>query len=411
MFKRLVTFFVVIVIVFSFSVSVIAESTNIYTDSVTGVSFTIPQGWNEAPLSEDREFIKVAYSPENEDGGTILFGYADVWEEMPDSDKVGYSRSDINHSELMDNFTKEEILQLMGFDNLDAEIDTVHYSGTEYLEISVDKEMSVFDISADITMTMLLHFENGYCYQFYFGDLAEKNHYQEFVTMMNSVKYPYVADTSDDVIYINSDGNLQINFLNIILSLIITISVYSLPIIIYRYKIKKQALPKNKAKKITIIYAIIAFFVMFFLKGGVAPGSAIFLWSITNYKILINKSKNDIGFKYDISTDEIYQELIAEENNIKDVKINENEFENNENFIGGFKVNIIEETIPKNETIAQLEEIKEIKSNYEQPIIEKKVEIKSSPKVLFCRKCGTRLLDDSDFCHKCGLRVVKEDIR
>ena len=59
MLKKLLVFFVTILIVFSFSVSVIAESTNTYKDSVTGVSFTIPQGWNEAPLNEEREYIKV----------------------------------------------------------------------------------------------------------------------------------------------------------------------------------------------------------------------------------------------------------------------------------------------------------------------------------------------------------------
>jgi hypothetical protein len=90
MFKRLLTLFVVILIVFSFSISVTAEST--YKDSVTGVSFTIPKGWNETPLNEEREYIKVKYLPENNDGASIQFGYADMWEEMPDWKGV-YSRA------------------------------------------------------------------------------------------------------------------------------------------------------------------------------------------------------------------------------------------------------------------------------------------------------------------------------
>ena len=96
MFKRLLTFFVVILIVFSFSISVTAESTNIYKDSVTGISFNIPQGWKETALNEEREYIKVKYLPENNDGASIQFGYADIWGQMSDSDKVGYSRSDFN---------------------------------------------------------------------------------------------------------------------------------------------------------------------------------------------------------------------------------------------------------------------------------------------------------------------------
>ena len=33
---------------------------------------------------------------------------------------------------------------------------------------------------------------------------------------------------------------------------------------------------------------------------------------------------------------------------------------------------------------------------------------KSLPQVRYCRKCGYKLLDNSDFCSKCGVPVVKE---
>lgn len=410
MFKKLLTFITISLLVFSFSVSVIAENTNIYKDSVTGVSFTIPQGWNETPLSEEREYIKVKYLPENNDGASIQFGYADIWEQMSDSDKVGYSRSDINHSAIMDSFTKEEILQMIGYDSLGAEIATVYYNGIEYLEITIDTEISIFDVSADITMITLLRFDNGYWYQFVYGDMDEKSHYQEFETMINSVEYPSVTKTINKIINIDSDGNLQFNFTNLILSLVITITVYSLPIIIYRYGIKKQALPEKKAKKITIIYGIIAFFVMAILLGG-APGGAIILWSFVNHKVLTTP-KNDTQLEYDISKDEIYQEIISEEVNKENIEITESEDKENEIFVGGFAVKAFEEHILENESILQLNEPEKAECEVEPPIPEKEIfNNKKTPKVLFCRKCGTRLLDDSDFCHKCGLRVIKEDIK
>lgn len=411
MFKRLLTFFVVILIVFSFSISVTAESTNTYKDSVTGISFTIPQGWNEAPLNEEREYIKVKYLPENNDGSSIQFGYADIWGQMSDSDKVGYSRSDINHSAIMDSFTKEEILQMIGYDSLGAEIDTAYYNGIEYLEITIDTEMSIFDVSADVTMITLLRFDNGYWYQFVYGDMDEKSHYQEFETMINSVEYPSVTKTSNEIIDIDSDGNLQFNFPNLILSLVITIAVYSLPIIIYRYAIKKQPLPEKKAKKITIIYAIVAFFVMAILLGG-APGGAIILWSFVNYKVLTTSNKNDIGLKYEISDDEINQETDFKKVTEENIAITENKNEEDEIFVDGFEVKELEECALENESILQLNEPKKADCEVKSPIPQKEIfNNKETPKVLFCRKCGTRLLDDSDFCHKCGLRVIKEDIK
>lgn len=32
----------------------------------------------------------------------------------------------------------------------------------------------------------------------------------------------------------------------------------------------------------------------------------------------------------------------------------------------------------------------------------------TADKILFCRKCGKKLLDDSRFCSKCGIEVLKE---
>jgi len=411
MFKRLVTFFVVIVMVISFSVSVFAESTNTYKDSVTGVSFTIPQGWNETPLNEEREYIKVKYLPENNDGASIQFGYADIWGQMSDSDKVGYSRSDINHSAMTDSFTKEEILQMIGYDSLGAEIDTVYYNGIEYLEITIDTEMSIFDVSADVTMITLLRVDNGYWYQFVYGDMDEESHYQEFETMMESVKYKTTTSVGNEIIDIDSDGNLQFNFPNLILSLVITIAVYSLPIIIYRYGIKKQALPEKKAKKITIIYGIIAFFVMAIFLGG-APGGAIILWSFVNYKVLTTPNKNDIGLNYEKSDDKINQETDLKEVTEESIAITANKNEENEIFVGGFEVKELEEPVLENESILQVYEPEKAECEVKPPIPEKETfNSKETKKVLFCRKCGTKLLDDSDFCHKCGLRIIKENIK
>lgn len=411
MFKKTSAFFVVIILLFSFSVSVSAENENTYTDSVTEISFTVPQGWNESPLNEERQYIKVKYLPESNDGASIQFGYADLWGEMSESDKIGYSRSDINHSAIMDSITKEEILQMIGYDSLGAEIETVYYSGIEYLEITINNEMTVFDVSTKFTMITLLHYDNGYCYQFIYSDTEEKSHYQEFKTMINSVEYPYVTKINNEIVDIDSDGNLKFNFPNLILSLFITITVYSLPIIIYRYGIIKQALPKNRAKKITLIYGIIAFFVMAILLGG-APGGAIILWSFVNYEVLTKPNKNDIRLKHEIITDDNDQEIVLEEVNEENHETTEKEVEDNEIIVGGLEVKEFEEPVLENESVIPLNELKKVECEVKLPIPKKDTfNNKEFKKVLFCRKCGTRLVDDSDFCHKCGLRVIKENIK
>ncbi len=405
MLKRLVKFFIFLLAVVSFSISVNAENLNTYTDSTTGVSFTIPQGWYESPLTEEREFIKVKYLNESNDGASIQFGYGDLWSEMSESEKVGHSRSEINHSAVMESFTKEEILQMMGYDSLGAEIDSTYYNGNEYLKITINTEMSFFDVSTNVTMITLLRFDNGYGYQFVYGGLAEYNHFSEFETMMNTVKYKTVEEPINEIVSIDDNGGIGINFPNLILSLVITIAVYSLPIIIYRYGIKKQALPKKKAKKITIIYGIIAFFVMSILVGA-APGGAILLWSFVNYEILIKPNKYDIELKYNSIKDEVQQELSLDEsiedNDEKDNVVIEEELQ----FVGGFEISQIEEPECITETI--IDPIELVDEQIETTIVEKEVVDENSfPKVLFCRKCGTKLFEGSDFCHKCGVKGYK----
>lgn len=84
--------------------------------------------------------------------------------------------------------------------------------------------------------------------------------------------------------------------LEILLNIFITFDIYTLPLIIWRYIIKKRPIERSAAKKITIIYGIVAWFIMSLLlyiaDEGVAGGS-ILLWSYINYRILISKSSDE----------------------------------------------------------------------------------------------------------------------
>ena len=80
--------------------------------------------------------------------------------------------------------------------------------------------------------------------------------------------------------------------LDVLINFVLTVTFYSLPIIIYRYLIRKAPVENKKAKKITIIYAIAAYALvlalMIYMDTGKAPGSAIILWSYINYRMLTN---------------------------------------------------------------------------------------------------------------------------
>ncbi len=49
-------------------------------------------------------------------------------------------------------------------------------------------------------------------------------------------------------------------------------------------------------------------------------------------------------------------------------------------------------TVEKNVTVQEISPIEEVNND----------------KVCFCRKCGEKLIDNSQFCRKCGTEIVKE---
>ena len=82
-------------------------------------------------------------------------------------------------------------------------------------------------------------------------------------------------------------------FLDLLISLVVTVAIYSLPIIIVRYAILRRPIARTTAMWVTIIYAIFAFFAMSFLISYLSDGkeinksgTVIILWSYINFKML-----------------------------------------------------------------------------------------------------------------------------
>ena len=83
----------------------------------------------------------------------------------------------------------------------------------------------------------------------------------------------------------------------IFVDLLITIAIYSLPIIIYRYAIRQRPVKRKTAKIITIVYGVVAFLVMsiivYSISRSAISGSAIVFWSFVNYRMLISGAQEE----------------------------------------------------------------------------------------------------------------------
>lgn len=209
----------------------------IYTDKDSGVTFVVPANWQQKELSKDRDFIDVKFASTKEDGATIIYGSTDMWSMMSASDKVGYTRSDLNNSA----FTKSDIAEMCSTtaDN----ISVVTYNGIQYYKGEFTNSQEAYGLDFSITMTELVYIDNGWMYMFQFSGTSTHKLYSDFENLLNSVQYPTISNAAGvassntssltDNINNNSDNSSGVIAVIVIL-LIIAIIVVS--VIIYNKK-------------------------------------------------------------------------------------------------------------------------------------------------------------------------------
>ena len=102
--------------------------------------------------------------------------------------------------------------------------------------------------------------------------------------------------TSSDAIQEGSGNNIVDSF---VLGLFFTIVIYTIPLMIYRFVIRKTPVSPSKAKKISIIYSICAFIVITFILYAIydetTPGGSIStIWTFIDYYILKKGYNNSV---------------------------------------------------------------------------------------------------------------------
>lgn len=352
--RNLLRIMIIIVMLTAICTQTISAASFVYKDEETGLSFTVPNGWTETDLMKEREVLKKKYIPINDDtGASIMYGWVDLWGEMGFFEKRGYTRATFSEDAM-----SEEIMATF-LEVPETEVETVSYGEHTYYKVINESIATVYGITIEYKLTYLATMHDGYLYTFQMGMPAEiesQSVLSDFEKLLNSVEYPALTPNRVD--------EWDMFAANLILSIILTIGVYSLPIFIYRYGIRKRPLSPEKAKKITIIYAIGAFFVMtallIVLNGEGAAGGAIILWSYVNYRTLT------AGYNPFIEL------LPANEE--------------------------IEKDKPESEIPITPQE--EPDTKVEQPVVAQE------QTVLFCHRCGTKLQTEGAFCHKCGAKII-----
>ena len=369
--NRIIVLAVALIILFSVASYSLAEIQ--YEDPSTGISFSVPEGWVKDDLEKERQTIDIKYVRQSkQEFGMLLFGSRDVWETLtPDMKKeIGNQRSNLNNSLFSANDVKQ----------LGENIQTVqkkNFNGYEYFYALAESSV----LGVDIQTIYAIRYSNGYLYMFQLMSQKGVSYENDLNSILTSAKYSFnePADTNiqykSDTLETNAatmhSSSFSSFWFSLIISLLFTAGVYTLPIVAYRL-FKKEPLEAKKAKKATIIYAVCAFIVMSILlriiNGADArTGYSIILWSYINYKILTSGSKT--------------------------IDTNKN---------------------AKPSQDAPTEQENAAISEYEKPLLKddpalSELEASLPGQVFYCNKCGNRLTPDSKYCNACGAPVTKRD--
>lgn len=229
------------------SVNVCAEGIS-YTDSLSGLHITLPDGWDEMH-AKNADMSNDIYFTASEDMPIIALYVIDIYEEAKaqadlkqllkriPGDRFSYDNSMLS---------KEIMAETQGWD--EDKIATILVGGREYFSFQVEEVAE----NGDVTVAnSLIRMENGFCYVFFFYGPDTHPRYDDFLAMVADAEYPIYSMDEKSVM----DREVLIVLVSLIL--------HCLPIVLFRYGIRKA--PVGNAKVVSILYGI----------GAVAAGWVI----------------------------------------------------------------------------------------------------------------------------------------
>lgn len=387
-----------------------------YTDSKTGLKFVVPANWTEEPLSKQRNTIDVKFVSEGSNFAEIMYGSIDMWSEMSESDKAGMDRSNVNNSF----FSLEDIKNIMTEDNANgsdsspiSDVKKVTYGNIEYY--CIETSMKTFGIT--IPRIILMHIDNGYIYLFQFYGESNSKNYMDFESLLKDADYPKQqtrasesvvsnhtykptvepkttnkpmananktpsigSDYSSDISSDRKSNNTEIKW-----ATIIGIAIWAL-------------IPSFIAKKKGR-----SFFGYYFLSFLITPLATTIITICQKDRNKVNEG-NPVNSDTKIEQDR--QQIELEENNSGEIDEDMKESVKN-NYVGISEIatdNYTKETTveSKNENHddrIKIDTMDSIASGMQKPEIEKETVLR------FCRYCGFKLLENSEYCSQCGKKV------
>ncbi len=346
-----------------------SSEASLYIDSGTGMEFMVPVGWKETSLSKEREHSKAMFVTDKDSELSIIYGYYDVWNELSEEEKSEKSRGDIN----MSSFSAIDLSILLN--TTTTKIEKTAYAGKKYYRLETYSRKN----GTDYTTTTLYHVANGYVYQFSFSGKRTNQYYQDFESLLQSVNYKVLAASA-------------------------------------------TSKPSTASTPVATITPTVGPKAVFSFNQDMikwAPIIGILLWALIPGAIARKKGRSFVCY-YLLSL--VITPLLTmiiticlRNRKVTDEKHNSTVFDNNhkepsENSIAEKPETFFQQTqssIETNQSSYRKDAPHDDKLIQQDCINESTVEANETSEevIQFCRYCGFKLLEGSDFCSHCGKRV------
>lgn len=395
---------------------------------------------------EQREALQNEFLPE----GAYLYAF-----DMDSDLEVLIYMSEASASGNFNVYSDEKLLEEMKGKALDrllaegidatSEPEIYHHSQTKFLvtSYSFSSEGSTTYILSYLTginnsgISVILRSDNpiiGTNDEKLMNTIIDSIHFSNVISPPISDNSIYTDNSSSSTAPTRSTSGSAVMW-SIIIGLLITFVIHPLPIIIYRFAIRKEPVGPKEATKIVIIDAIIVLlvnlvidFVIYLISGSFASSTsvvAIVVWSFIcriiltkGYQELPTTNSNGSYKPEGQNRGTLLDNMIAMKEEEKGNKLLDNESDNN-----------VSEEVLKNGSLEETPEIVFQSQNTDEVFFQidnndqdgqEKVDEEASKEeipidkygadkeeCIFCRKCGRKLPADSTFCTYCGTAIIR----
>ena len=151
-----------------------------YLDDDLDIEFVVPSGWREIKFDKEGSNFTAKFISEDGKKMKIEYKRADMWTSIPDLEKEGITRRDINNSL----FSKADIAEWFGV-TADS-VKTKKYGENEYY--ICDSRITTSNGKMWIRDTFATTMQDGYIVSFVFSGSEEHELYKDFEKVLESLK-------------------------------------------------------------------------------------------------------------------------------------------------------------------------------------------------------------------------------